>query len=89
VSRPRVDVAVPALALRRAEAAAALGVSLETFDAHVRPHLAAVQLGTVTVYPAAELQRFLADTGTVDPPNNSGAARMTAAGAVAHQEVPR
>jgi hypothetical protein len=59
VSRPRVDVAVPALALRRAEAAAALGVSLETFDAHIRPHIAAVQIGTVVVYPRTELERFL------------------------------
>ena len=59
MSRPRVEVAVPALALRRAEAAAALGVSLETFDAHVRPQLAAVQVGGVVVYPRAELERFL------------------------------
>ena len=59
MSRPRVEVAVPALALRRAEAAAALGVSLETFDAHIRPHLAAVSAGSVVLYPVAELQRFL------------------------------
>jgi hypothetical protein len=61
VSRPRVEVAVPALALRRAEAAAALGVSLETFDRHIRPHLAAVSVGNVVLYPVAELQRFLTD----------------------------
>jgi len=64
VSRPHVDVAVPALALRRAEAAAALGVSLETFDRWVRPHLAVVDLGKVTVYPVVDLQRFLAAATT-------------------------
>lgn len=51
---------MPALALRRAEAAAALGVSLETFDQRIRPHVEAVRVGTVTIYPVAELQRFLA-----------------------------
>jgi hypothetical protein len=66
VSRPHVEVAVPALALRRAEAAAAIGVSLETFDTHVRPHLAAVQVGGVVVYPVAELERFLAENAQGD-----------------------
>ena len=67
MSRPHVDVTVPALALRRAEAAAAIGVSLETFDAHVRPNLPAAQLGGVTVYPVTELKRYLQDTATVEP----------------------
>ncbi len=71
MSRPRVEVAVPALALRRAEAAAALGVSLETFDAHVRPHLASVQVGGVIVYPRAELERFLAQNATQGDPQTS------------------
>lgn len=61
MSRPRVDVPVPALALRRAQAAAAVGVSLETFDAHVRPHLNVVRVGTVELYPVVELQRFLVE----------------------------
>jgi hypothetical protein len=59
VSRPRVDVPVPALALRRPHAAAALGVSLEVFDAHVRPHIDAVRVGGVVVYPVESLQQFL------------------------------
>lgn len=66
MSRPCVDVAVPALALRRAEAAAALGVSLETFDAHIRPHVAAVRAGNVITYPVDELRRFLAETARAD-----------------------
>jgi hypothetical protein len=59
VSRRRVDVPVPALALRRAEAAAALAVSQDTFDQHVRPHIGSAQVGGVTVYPVAELERWL------------------------------
>jgi hypothetical protein len=59
VSRPRVPVATPALALRRAEAAAALGISLEVFDQHVRPHVPAGRLGSVTVYPVAGLTAWL------------------------------
>jgi hypothetical protein len=59
MSRPRIDVAVPALALRRAEAAAALGVSLETFDHHVRPNVAVARAGSVTVYPVAGLAAWL------------------------------
>ena len=66
MSRPRVEVAVPALALRRAEAAAALGVSLETFDEHIRPHIAAVQVGSVVTYPVAELRRFLTENAVAD-----------------------
>lgn len=47
------------LALRKPAAAAALGVSDETFDRYVRPHVRAVRLGSVTVYPVAELARVL------------------------------
>lgn len=59
MARKHVDVPVPALALRRAEAAAALGLSVEGFDEHVRPHLRANYIGGVTVYATSELQRWL------------------------------
>jgi hypothetical protein len=59
MSRPKVDVTVPALALRRAEAAAACGVSQETFDQHIRPQVPAKRIGGVTVYPVAALHDFL------------------------------
>jgi hypothetical protein len=65
VSRPRVDIAIPALALRRAEAAAACSVSLETFDAYIRPHVPAKRIGGVTVYPVAGLRDFLADASSI------------------------
>jgi hypothetical protein len=59
MSRSKVDVSVPALALRRAEAAAAVGVSVETFDAHVRPFVPAARVGGVTIYPVAGLAAWL------------------------------
>jgi hypothetical protein len=65
LSRPHPTADVPALALRRADAAAALGVSLETFDSQVRPFVPAKRLGGVTVYPVAGLERFLADATSV------------------------
>lgn len=65
MSRPHVDITVPALALRRAEAAAACGVSQETFDQHIRPHLPAKRIGGVTVYPVSGLSDFLADATSI------------------------
>jgi hypothetical protein len=47
------------LALRREAAAAAIGVSEEVFDKHVRPSLPTVRLGSVRVYPVAALERWL------------------------------
>jgi hypothetical protein len=62
VSRPTLEVAVPPLALRRAQAAAACGVSVEVFDREIRPFVPAKRLGGVVVYPTAGLERFLADS---------------------------
>jgi hypothetical protein len=51
------------LALRPAEAARAIGVSDETFDRYVKPHLRVVRLGSVRIYPVADIERFLAESG--------------------------
>jgi len=58
MSRPKVNVTVTPLALRRAEAAASLGISVETFD-QIRPDLRSVRIGTVTTYPVSGLQAWL------------------------------
>lgn len=63
MGRVHIDVNVPALALRRAEAAAACSVSVETFDEHIRPNVPTCRLGGVTVYPVAGLQDFLTRNG--------------------------
>lgn len=65
MSRPRIEPPVPALALRRAEAAAACGVSQDTFDEHVRPYVPAKRIGGVVVYPVAGLSKFLTDATSI------------------------
>lgn len=65
MGRVHVDVPVLPLAYRRPEAAAACGVSVETFDRHVRARVPAVRLGAVTLYPLAGLQTFLAEQASI------------------------
>lgn len=50
---------VPRLALQRSEAAAALGMSAEHFDEHVKAHLPVVYSGRLRLYPIEGLQRWL------------------------------
>jgi hypothetical protein len=47
------------LSLRKGEAAKALGVSDESFDRYCVPHIRCVRLGSVRLYPIAELQAWL------------------------------
>jgi hypothetical protein len=65
VSRRAVDATiapVPRVALTRAEAAAAIGVSLTTFETQVQPALRLVRLGRVRLVPVEELQRWARET---------------------------
>jgi hypothetical protein len=50
---------VPRLALSREEAAAALGMSLDSFERHVQPTLRLVRLGRMRLVPVGELRRWL------------------------------
>jgi hypothetical protein len=66
VSRRLPPPEPPRLGLRREEAARALGISLETFDLHVRPELPVVVLGgsrPVRVYPVDDLRDWLRANG--------------------------
>jgi phage terminase Nu1 subunit (DNA packaging protein) len=47
------------LALRKSDAAKALGISDETFDKHVRSSLPVVRLGSTRIYPVDALERWL------------------------------
>ena len=58
---------LPVLALQRAPAARALGMSVEHFDRHVRADLPVVYSGRLRLYPVVGLQRWL-DDRTVDDP---------------------
>jgi len=50
---------IPRLALTREEAAAALGMSLDSFERHVQPALRIVRLGRMRLVPVDELRRWV------------------------------
>lgn len=52
------------LAYRLDDAARALGVSVDTFERHVKPHVRCVKLGSVRLYPVSSLQAFLDENAT-------------------------
>jgi len=49
------------LALTRAEAAAALGISLDSFERHVQPEVKLVRRGRLRLVAVSELQRWLGE----------------------------
>jgi hypothetical protein len=50
---------IPRLALTREEAAASIGMSLDSFERHVQPSLRMVRLGRMRLVPVGELERWL------------------------------
>ena len=52
-------LSVPRLAYTRSEAAAALGISLDSFERYVQPELRIVRHGKLRMVPARELERWL------------------------------
>ena len=60
----RVPVAlVPRVALTRAEAAASLGMSLDSFERYVQPHLRIIRLGRMRIVATEELQQWARGAG--------------------------
>jgi hypothetical protein len=59
MSRPLAPI--PRLALTREEAAAALGMSLDSFERHVQPTLRLVRRGRMRLVPIDELRRWLSE----------------------------
>lgn len=49
----------PRLALTKAEAADALGMSINSFERHVQPELRLVRRGKLRVIPISEIERWL------------------------------
>lgn len=52
---------VPRVCLTRSEAAAAIGISLDSFERHVRPDLRIIRLGSLRLVAVAELERWAQD----------------------------
>jgi hypothetical protein len=49
---------VPRVALSREEAAASLGMSLDSFERHVQPTVRIIRRGRMRLIPVAELERW-------------------------------
>ena len=58
VSTPPITLAVQPIALRREQAAAVLGLSVDAFDEHVRSEVKAIRKGRLVLFPVEELQRW-------------------------------
>lgn len=52
---------VPRVALSREEAAAALGMSLDSFERHVQPTIRMLRLGKLRLVPVAALEEWAND----------------------------
>jgi hypothetical protein len=52
---------IPALALTPAEAAAAIGVGPDFFDAEIRPELRLIRRGRKVLIPVSELERWISE----------------------------
>lgn len=52
---------IPRIALSREEAAASLGVSLDSFERHVQPSIRMIRRGRLRLVPVCELERWADD----------------------------
>lgn len=55
----------PRLGLTREEAAEALGMSINSFDRHVKDELRCLRLGKLRIYPVREIERYLEEHATL------------------------
>ncbi len=69
----------PKLAYQRKEAAAVLGISVDTFDRHVRPELKCIYVGDTRLWPVKELERWLASRAMMPGEKLSAGATVGAA----------
>jgi excisionase family DNA binding protein len=55
------------IAYTRAEAAAAIGMGLTTFETRVQPELRVIRVGRKVLIPAGELERWVAEHAEPSP----------------------
>lgn len=58
MSRTKIARPVPAVALNRPEAAASLGMSVDSFDRYVAAEVRVIRCGSMRLYPLADLERW-------------------------------
>ena len=68
--RPRLHAAsrgsgVPRVTLTKPEAAAALGISVDSFERHVQPELRIIRRGRMRLIPLRELERWASDNAAL------------------------
>lgn len=56
--KPRDMAGVPRFALTLEEAAHSLGMSVDSYDKHVRPHVKTIRKGKLVLTPTWELERW-------------------------------
>jgi hypothetical protein len=56
--KPQPTAPVPRVCLTREEAAAAIGMSLDSFERHVQPELRLIRRGKLRLVPIRELERW-------------------------------
>lgn len=59
---------VPRIALTREEAAASLGIGLDSFERYVQPRIRMVRWGRMRLVPVTELERFVDEAATLTLP---------------------
>jgi hypothetical protein len=66
---PVAGAKTPRLALTKREAAAALGMSVDSFERHVQPELRIVRRGKLRLFALSEIERWLRENGskTIEP----------------------
>jgi hypothetical protein len=58
MSGPIVTAPIPRLTLTREEAAASLGMSLDSFERHVQSHVQLIRKGKLRLVPIRSLERW-------------------------------
>lgn len=56
----------PRIALTRDEAAASLGMSIDSFDRYVRPHVRCVRENKLRLWPVRELEKWADDAAELE-----------------------
>jgi hypothetical protein len=57
----QITFAVRPVCLSKPDAAAALGMSIDSFERYAQPHLRVIRRGRLRLFPVAELERWATD----------------------------
>ena len=78
----KLATAVPRIALTPPEAAAAIGVGPDFFEANVAPELRLVRRGRKRLVPVSELERWVAESASVSATDEVGRSGRRSSGSV-------